>query len=187
MTPNFSRIFFLLISSMVWTFLSKDRGNFHNLLDFSGRYIYRNDRESTAYNRICSKEADAIIRNYLAGLVFLSMGGASAEILPAYVFIDQGIKTTTTEVKFPFIDEKSDTEFILNLILQLTILIHGFFVYVGIEIMMMLIENVAIVIPKLTDHEFRQSIEKYEQNEISKHQLRLEFRNIVVQCLDYDR
>lgn len=90
------------------------------------------------------------------------MGGTSGVSRPAYVFIDQGIKTTTTEVKFPFIDEKSDTEFIVNLILQWTILIHGFFVYVGIEIMMLLIENVAIVVPKLTEHEFRQSIEKYE-------------------------
>lgn len=147
---------------MVWTFLSKDRGTFHNLIDFSGRYIYQNDRESTAYNRICSKETDAIIRNFLARIILLSMGGTSGVSRPAYVFIDRGIKTTTTEVKFPFIDEKSDTEFILNLILQWTILIHGFFVYVGIEIMMLLIENVAIVVPKLTEHEFRQSIEKYE-------------------------
>lgn len=149
---------------MVWTLLSKDRGTFHDLLDFPGRNIFRNDRENTEYNRICSRATDAMIRNFVARLIILSIGGTTAEFGPAYVLIDQGVKTTTTKVKFPIIVENSDTKFLLNIILQFTIFIHRFLIYVGIEITMLIFGNVATVTPKLIGYDFRRSIDEYGRN-----------------------
>lgn len=51
-----------------------------------------------------------------------------------YQFIADGIHSTITQDKFPFVNENSKAEFLGNCILQLVISIHGLFIYGAVEI-----------------------------------------------------
>lgn len=90
-------------------------------------------------------------------------------------------------MKFPFVEEKTNAEFHLNLMLQFIILFHTTFICFGIEVTMNLFENFTAVSPKLIHLKFTESIDLYERKETSELQLRFAFKNALVQCLDYDR
>lgn len=64
---------------------------------------------------------------------------------------------------------------------------HASLLYIGIELTMSLIEDVATIAPKLIHLELIESIEMYESKECSELQLRLAFKNALMQSLDYDR
>lgn len=171
----------------VCSLLSKNRDVYHSLVDFPGQHIYRNNRENTVYNRICSDQMDITAINFIKKTALMCFGAYSCVFSASYASFWMNNKTTTTSVKFPFVDVKSDAEFYLNLTLQWLILIHATFVGFGIEVMMNLIENFAKVSPKLIHLEFTEAIVMYEQKRLSEPQLRFAFKNALVRCLDYDR
>lgn len=169
---------------LVFNFLSKKRELIHSLVKFPAQFIYHNDYEMTSYNCICSNEIDRTMKKLITQAILMIFGALSAYSGAVYSSFVLGVKTTTTETKIPFVDENSTVEFYLNLLLQTTIVSHAFFLFVGIEIMMLIFANVAPISPKLIQNEFEQL---REMEKLSKIQLRLTFRNIVAQSLDFDR
>lgn len=172
---------------LVFQLLSKKRGFYHSLAEYSGQYIYPNDRENTTYNRICSERMDITAFDMFKKVLLIAGGGFLGGFSTIYASFWMDNKTTTTAVKIPFIDEKSDEEFYLNFLLQWTIFVHACFLYFGIEITMTLFENFATVSPKLIHLELIESIKMYEKKELSEPQLCIAFKNAIVQSLDYDR
>lgn len=159
----------------------------HSLVKFPAQFIYCNDHEKTAYNSICSNEMDRTIKSLLIEVILMSIGGVSAYSGAVYSSFVLGVKTTTTETKIPFVNENSTSEYYLNLLLQSTIFCHALFIYFGIEIMMLIFENVAAISPKLIQYELERLREMNQDKQLSKAQLRLTFKNIIVQSLDFDR
>lgn len=130
---------------------------------------------------------DVAMKRFVIKVLMMAIGAYSCILTTFYASFWIGDRTTTTSVKFPFVDANSNTEFYLNLILQFTILFHTTFVVFGIEIAMNLFENFAAIVPKLIHLEFTESIDAYERNELSELQLNMAFKNTLVQCRDYDR
>lgn len=159
----------------------------HHLITFAGRYIYRDERDKTKYNKICSDHMDITARNFVLKVILMSVGGVSAVSGPIIAYFTDGIKTSTTDLLFPFIEEESDAHFITNLIFQFSIYFHAFFLYLVMEIAMVLIENVASLVPKLVKHESGKLIEESEQQELSELQLILTVKNIVKMAVDHDK
>lgn len=167
--------------------LSKNRRKLHHFLEFSGQYIYRNDHRNTAYNRICSEQMDVSIKKCILKAILMTFGASGSAFSSCYSSFALGVKTTTVEFKFPFVAEKSATEFYINLVMQTIILFHGAFIYVGIEIGMEIFENFTAVSTKLIQNELIQIDDKNERRELSETQLRFLFRNILLQSSDCDR
>lgn len=112
------------------------------------------------------------------------ISGLTTQFGPTYVFITKRIRTTTTDLKMPFIDENSPYQFTLNFALQFVFSGHGGFIFYGIEITVIILENAIRAAPKLIQHELLELIYEYKQNAISKTQLRSAFRNTIIQCAD---
>lgn len=172
---------------LVTSFLSKNRGANHDLVEFPGHNIYQNHRKNTTYNRISSEQMDIAMKKFTIKILLMAIGGYSCILTTFYASFWIGNKTTTTAVKFPFVEEKTNAEFHLNLMLQFIILFHTTFICFGIEVTMNLFENFTAVSPKLIHLKFTESIDLYERKETSELQLRFAFKNALVQCLDYDR
>lgn len=110
----------------------------------------------------------------------------AAEIGPEYGLIVKGIKTTTTELKFPFIAAKSIAEYISNVIVQCMIGIIGVTVFVGIEIAMNLIDDCATISPKLVKYELQKLSTMIENNSLTEKQLKNIFKGILKLTLRSD-
>lgn len=172
-----------LISNLV----SKRRGLYHSLSMYSGLYVYPNDNENTEYNRICSEKMDICAINCFKKLALMLTGGLTCAISTVWASFYVGNRTTTTAVKFPYIDEDTEANFIWNSCLQWTIYAHAGLFYAGIEIPLTLFENFAQVSPELIHLEFKETIEMYETQEFSESQRYMAFRNIVLLTLDFEK
>lgn len=88
-------------------------------------------------------------------MIFLSF--AAGVTGPVYALLFYGINTTTIEVKFPYIKEKSDAEFIGNVLLQSVIAGHGIIGYIGIEVAMNLFSDIIIISPEIVAYELKKT------------------------------
>lgn len=164
---------------------SKNRYLLRELVNFSGYNIYPENHDDIEYVQICSNHINDTIRGYFQkmGLMFLSF--LMAVIGPAYAFIFKNIKTTTTAVKFPFIEENSNAEFIGNVLFQSVIACHGIIGYFGMEAAMSIFCDNVTVPPKVIEMELRRLDEKNQQrNYFNSPQMRLNFKNIMKQVMD---
>lgn len=163
------------------------RYEIHSLLEHFGRHIYQDYHETTGYNRICSKSIDKTVRDFFirTGMMFLSYFVAMAGPMRAYFFYD--VRTTTTELKFPFVAEDSDGEFIGNVICQACLGAVGMLAYTGLEVIMAFFDNFADVYPKLVEFELQNLDRKIEQKNLTKQQIKPIFRRIAKHAVDADK
>lgn len=167
--------------------MSRIRFKIISLSIFGGQNIYHdNDFEDEEYNRICSNQLDATMKEYGIRMMMINLSLAASQIGPIFMYISYGIKTTTTNVRIPFTEPKSDVEFIVNLILQSFIGLHGGIAYLGIEAWMSLIQNIVNISPALFKLGMKRLCEQYKSKSISELQLRSNFRNLVQQSTDAD-
>lgn len=154
------------------------------MIAFGGRNIYQNSNERSDYNRICSKQMDMTARKFIINYSIILLASILAILGPVLAYVNHGIKTTTTNLRFPFTDENSNAEFIANIAFQFLIFFHGFSLYVGLEVTMLIFENTSNVTTKLIENDLK----RFDlMNEISEPQERAIFKNIVKQAIDTDR
>lgn len=167
--------------------VSKSRFSLQSLIDFGGRYIYHDSHKDTEYNRICSEQMDITMQSFLIkmGTIFISFLFAVVGPVHAYVFY--GIKSTTTEVHIPYCEPKSLMEFELNFLLQSTIAGHGIFMYILMEMLFSLFENVVTIAPRLISHELVNVIQLAEDRALSVADVYLNMARIAKLSQDTDK
>lgn len=171
---------------LVFNVLSKTRYLVHSLVDYGGKYIYPDNHENTEYNRICSENIDATIRKFFTKITIIFLSFCATMIGPAHAYIYHGVKSTITELKFPFIEEKSNDEFIGNVAVQIGIGGIGLLAYTGIEIAVGLLDDVASISPKLVKNELKKFDALVKSKRLNELQIQYIFRNIVKQTLNSD-
>lgn len=149
-------------------FITESRFKMQNLIDFGGRYTYRDDRENTEYSRICSKQLDVTMREYFIKMGSILVSYSFCVIGPARAYILDGIKTTTTEMQMPFCGPKSNAEFMSNILLQTVIATHGLVCIIGMETLLTLLQGDVTVAPKLVESDLNQVIPLYGEKSISQ-------------------
>lgn len=172
---------------MISRLLSDRRGFYHTMVEFPGYYIYRNDSQNNAYNRLCSEQMDATVVSYVKKVVLMMIGGYGYAASTLYASFWLHNKTTLGSLKIPHVEEKSDAEFHYNFTLQNIIFAHGYFFYLGMETTMTIFENFATVSPKLIHLELSKCIASFERKEMTEPQLRVAFKNALLEILDYER
>lgn len=160
---------------------------FHSLVDFGGRCIHpiktSNDIE---YSKICSKQMDETVRSLIIKMIMMTLAMLSFNVGPIYSYFVNGTKTTMTNVKVPFTEKYSNSEFMANGLLSGVIGIHGFIGYIGLEVSMALFSDVITISPKLVEYQLNGLIVRNAEKTISQQDLSYSFRNIVKQPIDAD-
>lgn len=129
---------------------------------------------------------DKTAQNCIKKLILVFSGAFAAVFSAQYASFFKDNKTTTFDLKFPFVDNEN-VEFFLNYSLQTFALFVGTFLYTGIEVAMIIFENFATLVPNLICNEFAQIIDMYEQKQLTEPKLRAAFKNTLVMSLDYER
>lgn len=166
--------------------MSKKRYIYRSLIDFAGRQYHQKVQDDKEYNEVSSKEIHASIIGLLTKLFFLIVGGCSSCAMPVYVYIFKGINTSTICVRVPFTEEDSSDEYMVNMILQTSVLIVGFFHYLGMETSMNILQNFIRVSPEVVKIDLRRLEEKRSKGEFNEFQMRLQFQNIIKKAIDTD-
>lgn len=117
-------------------------------------------------------------------MLFLTMNlSVSGIYVPAII---QHVRATTTELKVPFTEEKSNAEFLINMIITVFFASHGGLIYLGMEAMMSVWCDIVTISPKLIKYEFQKLYDKIQEKDFTKQKLRITFLNIVKQIVDTD-
>lgn len=103
----------------------------YSLANFAGHYIYFDHNDDPKYTRICSRHMDASMKRYLVKMAMMALGYNIALSGEVFACLFTGVWTTTIEAKIPFTEEKSNEEFLVNLILQSIVTVHGGLSYVA--------------------------------------------------------
>lgn len=157
------------------------------MVDFGGIHIYPDNNAPTEYNRICSDQIDETMSSFIWKFVFMLIASVWCVIGPTHAYIIHGIKTTTIQVVFPLVEEHSDLEFMMNVILMLIGYLSGFPIYLGMEIAMNMFTDIAKISPKLIELRLRELDEMIGRKEVSEAQVRYIFTDIVKQSTDHDK
>lgn len=105
----------------------------------------------------------------------------------AYEYFFNGVKTSFTDLAFPFIEKKSNTEFILNLVFLSLICSIGFLGLAGLEIGMGFIDDVANISPKVAKFKLKILIDNIERKLLTKPQILFMLKDIVQHAIDSDK
>lgn len=167
--------------------VSKARFKIQAVVDFAGRYIYRDNHEKTGYNRICSSSMDKTMRSFWTKMATICVSLVICLIGPTYAYFAHGIRTTWTSDRIPFTAPNSDAEFIVNVLLQTIVFGHGFVGYFGLEVVMTVMENVVTVTPRLLTNELVHTIRQYKDKMISESELRCKMNNFVKSTCDLNK
>lgn len=185
-SKNFSpqTILFQLVPFIIMM-LTEARRQLRFLLRYGGHYIHADDHEGQ-YNRICSEHIDGIVRSFFIkmGIIYISL---VVETVTVLIYIRRGTRTTLTDLKFPFVVEKSDTEFYLNAFIQAAVVLLGGLAYVSIEVVMGLAHDVASISPKITNYELEKFREMMKDEKLTKAKKYETFKDIVKQALSSDK
>lgn len=119
-----------------WSVLSEDRLKYHSLVTFAAKYIYADNHGRTEHDQICSQQIDATMKNFGITVTAMTCGSLVAVFGPIFFYFTEGNKSTTIEVKVPFLDDNQNDEYLINMLLQSIVYFHGFFIYFGIEVAM---------------------------------------------------
>lgn len=157
-------------------------------LAFPGKHIYPDteDDEDHEYYEICSQHINASIKSFIVKMAMIFSSAVTALIWPTYQFVSQGIKTTATQVKFPFIDENSDAEFIGNFIFQSVIMIHGFIGYIGLEVGMNICTDLISVTQNLLEYRIKM-LDVQREKEPSLNDSQQLFGGVIQQIRTYNK
>lgn len=157
------------------------------LIRYAGYFIYADSRENTTFNRICSEHIDETVRSFFLKMGILYFFLLTSQSGPVYEYIKYGTRTTLTELKFPFVAEKSDNEFTGNVILQGAVGAFGGLAYVAIEIAMTLCDDVASILPKLVKYELEKFHDMFKNAKLTKAKKDSTFKVIVKHTLVADK
>lgn len=156
------------------------------MFDFAWIHIFPQQHENKTYTEICAKQMDICMKNFMSRMS-LMFGVFSIGLFKMhYAMIFMGIKTTSVEVKLPFIEENSNNEFALNYLFQTIVFSFGLCVFFVVETSMELCMLVIAISPKLIAFEFRKMDENIEKGQSNPLQVHFTFRNIVQQVMDMD-
>lgn len=171
--------------------INENRYTIYEFMCFGGRYIYKNidddDNEDDEYHEICSKQIDETFKNFFCKMGILIGSLVVALIWPTHELILHGIKTTALQVKLPFVEEKSNAEFMGNLLFQFIFLGHGFLGYIGLEVGIDAATDVIQITHKILEYRLRKMNDQCKEKSLNDSQLFSVFRNVVQQIRDHDK
>lgn len=122
---NFNILSFPKSYSAYFTAINESRFVWHKLAAISGKYIYRDDHQPTAYNSICSKTIDQSLKTFVIKTSVIILSFVGAVLGPFLRFISDGFLYTLYELRIPYYNQYPYTEFVINVIWQIIISVIG--------------------------------------------------------------
>lgn len=173
--------------SLYWTCILSTRFEWNKLLTMPGEYIYQDDVQSTAYNRICSDSIDETIKTYVRIITMEILSFVIAAIGPLYNNINYGTKSTFYCVRLPYINANPDMEFLMNFSWESIGAILYYIGSMGIQLIFIIIIDAITVSSRLCELRLNELSGNLEKKRGTEKQRRQQLRVIMMQTKFIDR
>lgn len=148
--------------------VTKTKYKWRKLLEFSGEFIYNDDRQCTPYNRICSENISESLKNLIVTITIIMLSFIIACLGPLFSYIKDGTVVTFYELRLPYLYQYPNVEYIINTIWQAAINILAVFAFFLAELIQTLVNDSISVTSKLSRLELNQlsiQLEEKDRNE----------------------
>lgn len=174
---------------VVYITLTKKRSILHDILAFSGRYVYPSsvDDEDDEYYDICSKQIDRSIRAFFHKMTLICISIFFAVIWPSFQSLSHENKITTFKLKFPYINENSYSEFGANIFFECNVLVYGFLGYVSIEVGMDIVTDFIVISRTLLEYRLKKLLNRYKKKLCNDFETTATLRSIVENLREFDK
>lgn len=137
---------------MYWESVGPRRFKLHTLGCFSSTYFYRSTNNATNYQILLNKHIHLFIRSLWISLPVIHLAHAIIFFIPLGIFLLQHIPITPLALHLPFFEKDSETEFIVNMIVQTVLVTYAYVGSMAIEISSCFINHAITVIPDLIQY-----------------------------------
>lgn len=171
---------------MYYESIGPRRFKYHAIINFCGTYFYKTDTKSLRYKNLRAERIDELLRIVISVLVLLLIGYGILLVGPLYERIYHNIRTTPFATNLPFFEKNSNQEFIVNMILQLTLIFISTCGNLTIQMAACMVNHAIMIVPDLIRFnllEFQDELNAKGMNAKSVAQL----RNSFIQQQDYTR
>lgn len=170
---------------MYWKVVGSHRFKLNNLVNFSGKYIYPDNRQLTEYNVLCEKYVMKLFINVIIICVLMILSHVVIVVVPIYAYFFQDIRITPMATHLPFFEKDSDLEFMVNISLQIPCGVYGLAGSMVIELMSCIINNTITTIPHLIELNLKELTVEVKTQHMGLRSIRC-LRNVLIQIQDFD-
>lgn len=171
---------------MYYEAVGPHRFKFHMLGGFCGYYFYRTETQSAQYKILRVRHIDKFLLNILIVLPLVGIGHVIIFTAPIYAIIFQHIRVTPLALHLPFFKKDSDTEYTVNIILQIIMAFYAITGALAIEIASCMLNHAITVTPKLINYNLGEFRDEFNANGINLKSIAL-LRNCFIQIQDFNR
>lgn len=118
-------------------------------------------------------------------MAILTTSASVAVTWSSYQSFTEDVKVTAIQLKLPFVEENSYSEFIGNILIECNILGHGYLGYLSIEVGMDIVTDFVSISRKLLQYRLKKMIQQHEL--MSSADTISSLGNIVQNLRDYDK
>lgn len=166
---------------MFWKSVGPSRFKVNNVINFSGKYIYLNDKTSSKYNLICGKLIKILVRDICIIVIVIIISYLLLAGNVFYAIFFENVRITFLSTELPFIDFDSNVGYTINIIQQLFFCIVALIGFIAVEIQTCFLSNVSKAVPELIH------LQLQELNSEFKINAKIKLRNTLMQIRDYNR
>lgn len=172
---------------MYWESVGPRRFKLHTLGGFSGVYFYRSINNATSYQILRNKHIHQFIRSLLISLPVIHLAHSIIFLIPVGVFLFQHIPITPLALHLPFFEKDSETEFIVNMIVQTILVLYAYIGSMIIEVSSCFINHAITLIPDLIQY----NLDEFHVEFTCAHRMNVKsillLRNTFQQIQDFNR
>lgn len=166
--------------------IGKDCFKVNNVVNFGGKYIYKDDKKTSKYNTLCEKMVGALIKNVFATLTAITISYCTFGASPLYVIIFEGAHVTFLSTELPFVDINTNIGYAINMIEQFILTFGAVVSNTTIEIGACLVNNTVTAVPELFHFESDELETELRSNGMSLN-AKLRVRNMLVLIQDFNQ
>lgn len=172
---------------MYWESVGPRRFKLHTLGSFSGTYFYKSTNNTTNYQILLNKHIHLFIRSLLISLPVIHVAHFIIFLIPVAVFLIQHIPITPLALHLPFFEKDTETEFVVNMIVQTILVLYAYIGSMVIEISSCFINHAITVIPDLIQY----NLDEFHAEFMCANQMNVKsillLRNSFQQVQDFNR
>lgn len=151
------------------------------MITMPGKYIYQDDPQPSAYNRICSDSIDKSIKIFIQIITSELLSLVIAWIGPVYSYVRYGTMSTFFCVRIPFLNENPDLEFMISFSWELLMGGLAFMAFMVSDVIFVIIIDAINVSSQLIELRLTELSENLEKKHGTEQQSRQQLRIIIMQ------
>lgn len=172
---------------MYWESVGPNRFKLHALGSFCGTYFYKSSTDTPQYRILRCYHIRRFTKNLLIVLPLMLASHATLAIEPAYAFVfEHNTHVTPLALHLPIFIKDSDTEYIVNVMVQTILTGYALTGALAIEIASCMINHTITAVPDLIQYNLNEFRGEFYANGINLASISL-LRNTFLQVQDYNR